>query len=171
MKVFGIILTTITGILLLLNMIFGVIANYQYNKQIKSYWDLADKASTIDKKLEYINKYVEVLENTNLQGKYNAFILETPNNSFDNNFEMLKTLQQRLEQIKVMDIKSFEYQTAIQQITAQEQGEANEMLRVFKGIWVKEHYVLLWNWICLVQVIVTLFLFIFGLLIIDKYYY
>lgn len=52
-----------------------------------------------------------------------------------------------------MKVTSFEYQTAMQQITGQEQGEANEMLSVFKGVWYKENFILLWNWIGITQLI------------------
>lgn len=44
-----------------------------------------------------------------------------------------------------MDANSFQYNTAIQQITQQEQGEAIDMLSVFQGCWYKENYILLWG--------------------------
>lgn len=113
------------------------------------------------KKAEYIDKFVNALNNSDFKNKYNAISLCTDNNSFNYNFESLKSLQQRLHEISNMDIKSFEYQTAIQQITAQEQGEAKEMLSVFQGIWWKEHHLLLWDWIGVTYVT----LIIIGLLI------
>jgi hypothetical protein len=165
MKVAGIFMTIIASILLMFSIGGGIIGHYQLEKSIMSYWDLADKASTIEKKSEYIDKFVEALNKEKYEGKYNAIFLETPNNSFDTNYEMLKTFQFRLKEIQTMDIKSFEYQTAIQQITQQEQGEAGEMLSVFIGIWWKTNYFLLWNWICAIQVTLMLIVLICGVII------
>lgn len=120
-------------------------ANYEYNNTIKSSWDLADKASTIAQKSDYIDQFVAKLEASGLQGTNNALYFPTPDNSFDKNLEAVKSLQSRLHSVKTMDENSFAYQTAIQQITAQEQGEADNMLSVFSGSWWKVHHYYLWN--------------------------
>jgi hypothetical protein len=125
---------------------FNIIGNYQYERDYQSYWNLADKASTIEQKAEYIDKYVNAIENGSMSG-YNAIIFTTPDNSFEQNLIALKSLQVRLHKISKMDINSFEYQTAISQITQQEQGKAYKMIMIFQGIWWKCHYFLLWNWI------------------------
>lgn len=165
MKKFGILLTIIGSMLIVLSIVGGIIGSYQYENEIKSYWELADKSSTVIKKAENIDKFVEALENSKLKGKYNAIFLITPNNSFDLNFDALKTLQQRLHEIKDMDVTSFEYQTAMQQITEQEQGEANKMINVFKGIWWKENHFLLWDWIAVVQILICIGVAITGITI------
>lgn len=137
---------------LLIDVGVTVSGNYQYSKNYGSYWSLAEKASSIEKKIEGIDKFVDALEHANMSGKHDALFMDTPDNGFDENFEALKSLQLRLHEIKEMDIKSFEYQTALQQITQQEQTEAGEMLSVFSGIWWKENHFMLWNWVGLVQV-------------------
>ncbi|MCX6749883.1 MAG: hypothetical protein NTZ83_00325 [Candidatus Pacearchaeota archaeon] len=129
---------------------------------------MADKSSTIVKKSEYLDKFVGALEKGGFERKYNAVFLKTPDNSFDQNFEALKSLQKRLHEIQDMDVSSFEYQTAMQQITGQEQGEAQEMMKVFRGIWWKENHLLLWNWICLVQVILSCGVIIVGAVLWDR---
>src|SRR5687768_15835608 len=98
-------------------------ANYEYEGKIGSYWSLADKASTIPQKAEYIDKFVKAIEKEKL-AEHNALIYPTLDNETASNIRALKSLQSRLHEIKGMDPRSFEYQTAIQQITAQEQGEA-----------------------------------------------
>ena len=123
-----------------------IIRHYEYQK-IESFWELADKSSTIPEKSKYITKFVEVLEKQELEGSYNALFLKTPTNSFDKNLAALKSLQERLIEIQTMDVRSFEYQTAIQQITGQEQGEANEMLGELQGAWMLKNYFLLWDWV------------------------
>jgi len=168
MKTLGIFLTIIGILFIGLTISTGILGHYHFEKDFLSYWDLADKSSTIVKKSEYLDKFVEALEKGRFEGKYNALLLTTPDNSFDQNFEALKSLQQRLHEIKGMNVSSFEYQTAMQQITGQEQGEAFLMIKVFRGIWWKENHLLLWNWICGVQVIVSCIILIVGLVILGK---
>lgn len=160
MKVVGIILVVLVCVFVILDITIGVYGWYRYSRDIGSYWSLAEKASTINQKADYIDKFVQALEGQGMSGQYNAVFFQTPDNSFDKNMEALKSLQTRLCEIKTMDITSFQYQTAIQQITAQEQGEANEMMGVFRGIWWKTHYLLLWNWMLIVNVCV---LFLLGM--------
>ena len=165
MKQVGIIVTFIAIVAIIASIIGGIRGTYQYEKKFNSYWSLADKASTIQKKGEYIDKFVEVLSKGGFEGKYNALVFTTPDNSFDANFEALKTLQQRLHEIEKMDITSFQYQTAISQITQQEQGEAHAMLSVFSGIWWKENHFMLWNWIAATQIVFFIVLGIVGIFI------
>lgn len=129
-------------------------ANYNYENQYSSFWSLADKTSTIDKKSDYINQFVSVLDAGNMHGCNNALIYKTSDNSFDKNLDALKSLQDRLNNIKKMDENSLAYQNAIQQITAQEQGEAKDMLAVFSRCWYKQNHYFLWNfWILLGEII------------------
>lgn len=156
----GIVLLSVSIIMVIGDSINGIFGSYNYEKKYESYWNLADKASTIEQKSLYINKFVEVIENSEMKNQYNAVFLQTPNNSFDYNLEALKSLQKRLNEIKKIDITSFQYQTAIQQITAQEQGEAKEMMEVFKGIWWKTNHFFLWGWVLIVNIC---FIILFGL--------
>jgi hypothetical protein len=136
-------------------------SNYEYEKEIGSYWSLADKSSTISEKSRYIQQFIIVLEKSN-HSEYNAIWLKTLDNSFNKNLEALKSLNLRLNQLKNMDIESFAYQTAIQQITAQEQGEAHQMLGVLEGCWVKDKYFICWNWFAIIFASVYSLLFIVG---------
>ena len=135
MRALGIFLIFIGASLILTLLGVGIYGDYTYKKNISSYWDLADKSSTIAEKATHIDCFVEALSKDNLYGEYNALIFKTPNNSFDGNFDALKSLQKRLYEIKDMNVSSFEYQTAIQQITEQEQGGAEEMIGTLRGVW------------------------------------
>lgn len=139
-------------------------AEYEYETKISSNWSLADKASTIKQKSEYIDKFVKALEDQHLEGQHSAIIFPTPNNSFDENFKALKSLQERLEEIQVMDPKSFEYQSAIQQITAQEQGEAHRMLIIFYDCWLKQNHIMLWSWVAGISVMLFVLVTATGLM-------
>ena len=165
MKKQGVVYISIGIIGLIVMIFFAVIGNYQYERDYESYWNLAVKASTIQQKAEYVNKFVDGFKGKGYEGDYNAIFLKTPDNSFDKNLEALESLKTRLDQIQKMNVSSFEYQTAIQQITAQEQGEAQEMLKVFSGIWWKKNYFPLWQWVAGFEVAFCLFLIVAGLII------
>ncbi len=137
---------------LLINMIR---INYNFEKDIFCYWELADRSSTIKAKCDYIDKFVKAIE-ANKFSDYDAIWMKTPENSFQYNFEALKTLRDRLYQIKDMKENSFEYQTAIQQITSQEQGEACSMLNVIDGCYIKEKSIINWNWIMFIVILFDL---------------
>jgi hypothetical protein len=108
----------------------------EYDNKIYSEWNLSDRSSTIASKSEHLSNFYANLEKNRSSFSDNAAIfLKSPSNSFDLNLKALKTLIDRLDSIKNMDQNSFAYQSAIQQITAQEQGEAKEMLSVFKTCW------------------------------------
>ena len=165
MKKQGVVYISIGIIGLIVMIFFAVIGNYQYERDYESYWNLAEKASTIQQKAEYVNKFVVGFKGKGFEGDYNAVFFKTPDNSFDKNLEALESLKTRLDQIQKMNVSSFEYQTAIQQITAQEQGEAQDMLKVFSGIWWKNNYFFLWQWVAGFEVVFCLFLIVVGLII------
>jgi hypothetical protein len=165
MKAIGTILL-ITGIIIICGCIVNNISGrYSYERNFNSFWNLADKSSTLEAKREYIGKFITALSKGNFEGKYNAVFLTTPDNSFDMNFKALNTLYQRLDEIKTMNPSSFEYQTAIQQITAQEQGEAEPMLAVFRGIWWKENHFFLWDWMGLITILGCIVMIMMGIMI------
>lgn len=124
----------------------GSYADYQYDRGIGGFWELSDRASTLDLKSDYLNKFVAAIEAERYSG-YNAIFFRTPTNSYDGNLATLKSLQARMQEIRGMDPKSFEYQQAISQITAQEQGQAQDMLGVFEGLWMLKYWPILWDWI------------------------
>jgi hypothetical protein len=129
---------------------FFVIANYNFEKDYLQYWNLADKSSTIQAKEEYIAKFVDALESGHERGDFaanNAIFLKTQDNSFVANVGAVKTLANRLAEIKQMKPDTFEYATAIQQITGQEQGEAGVMIETLRGCYVLENYTMVWGWI------------------------
>lgn len=170
MRTAGVVLL-ILGLVLLIGSIYnGIMGHYQYERDFASYWSLAEKASTLAQKQQYIDEFVKALDNSKYKGSYNAIILKTPDNSFDRNFEALKSLQLRLHEIQKMDVTSFQYQTAIQQITAQEQGEASAMLDVFSGVWWLENHPWLWDWLLIITIITILFTIVLGgvLLLMDS---
>lgn len=125
-------------------------ANYKFEKDYMSNWTLAEKSSTLEAKSVYLSKFLDSLkggyENGNFSS-HNALFLKTDDNSFSKNLEALETLNSRLKEISTIDPNSFQYNTAIQQITAQEQGEAWAMLDVFEGCYYMSNYPYLWGWI------------------------
>lgn len=139
---------------------------YKYSKNIGSYWELADKSSTIEAKSENIDAFVKAIKSEKF-AENNAIIFRTPDNSFANNLKALETLQKRLQDIKKIKPDSFEYNQAIQQITAQEQGEATKMLDVIHQCWILENYWYLWDWLLFISIIVIVLLIVIGGVLIN----
>ena len=121
-------------------------AENEYSNFAGSYWELSDKASTLQQKSTYLDQYVAALKTPGKFAPNNAAIFPTPNNSFDQNMVALLSLQGRMHEIQGMDAQSFAYQTAISQITAQEQGEAHGMTSTFEGCWYLQNHWFLWGW-------------------------
>lgn len=141
-------LTFVLGVVLAL--IWGVRevrGAYEYDSTVESYWELSDKSSTLVQKSTYLDQYVAALQKPDAFADYDALIYKTPNNSYAQNMVALLSLQGRMHEIQKMDASSFAYQTAIQQITAQEQGQAHEMTSTFEGCWFLRNHVTLWGWI------------------------
>lgn len=159
----GMFITIISVILIAIYSISGAKSFNKYENEVGSYWSLADKSSTIPAKAAYIDKFVDALTSQHLEGKHNAIWLENPDNNFDMNFTALKTLQLRLHEIEKMDVTSFEYNTAINQITAQEQGEAGAMIGVFHGVWFKEHAFMWWDWVAGLTIFSLIVMLILGI--------
>lgn len=144
MKVLGWNLLTVSVVLLGWAITAEFQADYEYSRSIGSYWELSVKASTLSAKSEYLNKFIAAIDNAHISGN-DAIWQFTPDNSAENNISTLKTLQSRMNEIKGMDVQSFAYQQAIQQITAQEQDEATKTLNVIQGCWYKSAHPLLWG--------------------------
>jgi hypothetical protein len=144
-----------------------ILYSYEYSRTIKSYWELGVKASTLEKKSEYLDQYVAGLNAAHLSGN-NAVFFKTPDNSYEQNFAALTSLQTRMHQIQEMNPTSFEYQVAIGQITAQEQGEAEKMLEQLEGVWYLRRHPAYWRWcdaifwICNLVMAVLFWLFFAG---------
>lgn len=158
MKLIGIAMVILTVVLGGLGIRQEILADYEYNNQIGSYWSLSEKASSLTAKADYLDKFVYAVDNAGLSGN-NAIFLKTPNNSVEQNLNALHSLQTRMIEIRGMDVTSFAYQQAISQITAQEQGEAKAMLGEIEGSWYLKNHFWLWDWI---DVLRWTFLTLFG---------
>ncbi len=145
MRTLGIIMIIFGSLFAITRGCMNVYSGYEYDKTIGSNWDLADRASTLAQKSEYVNKFVIALDSCKLDGINNSIFLATPDRGFSENMRALKSLQNRLIQISCMSESDFAYQTALQQITAQEQGEAHELTRNLYGCWQKVNHYTLWN--------------------------
>lgn len=154
------IILVISILAICLYIIFGVVSHNKYNTNFDANWELSKSAATIEQKSIYIDKFVQAIENGGFDGKFDAIFNPNDNNSYEQNLIALKTLQQRLHELKSLPMTSFDYNTALQQITEQQCKMSNNIIYTFSGIWYKEHYILLWNWICLVGVCI----FIIGII-------
>lgn len=144
------IIFVIAAIFGITQLVCDAIGSWRFEKDYLQHWNLADKSSTLEAKQKFVQTFVASLEFGFMEGEFsthNALFLKTPNNEFQANLEAVRTLAKRLDEIQDMDPNSFEYNTAIQQITAQEQGEAERLLSVFKGCYFLHNYIICWEWI------------------------
>jgi hypothetical protein len=138
-------------------------ANYNYTSKYESKWNLAEKSSTIAAKQQHIAAFVAAIRNNPSDfASHDAIWLQTDDNSFQKNMEALETLKTRLDEISQLNPNSFEYNTAIQQITAQEQGEASAMLNVITNCYYRANYPVLCGWVGMLM-----FLMLPGVLILG----
>ena len=169
----GITLIIISALFIIAHALIAVRANLNYERTYSQLWSLADKSSTIPAKERYIAQFVEALKAGYVRGDFathNAIFLQTPDNSFSSNLEAVETLTQRLKEIQEMDPKTFEYNTAIQQITAQEQGQAHSLLRVMEGCYCLKSYMLVWSWIGLIAALAEVTSIVIGIALLLDYY-
>lgn len=155
-------------IIVILGILWGILlgknqlqAEMEWNQKAGQYWTLADRASTLEAKRVNIDKFVNAIDGLGLKGTHNTIFFEQELNSFDANFTALKTLQVRLREMQGMDQNSMAYQQAIQQITAQEQGDAEEMIANIYGSWMRQEHGFLfgavvgWIWVAVVIAIIV----------------
>lgn len=138
--------TVVLGVLSLVFVRGCVRANYEYERTVGSFWNLSVKASTLELKADYLNRFVAAVDSAHLSGN-DAIFFPTPDNSIEQNLMALHSLQQRMSEIRGMDVTSFQYQQAISQITSQEQDEATAMLSVIQGRWFLDHHLIFWDWV------------------------
>lgn len=120
-------------------------ANYEYETHIGASWSLSVKASNLQQKSAYLDAFLDSLAAAHLEG-HNAAIWRTPDNDVANNIQALRSLQTRMHDLLRSDPTSMAYQQAMGQITAQEQGEAGEVLDVIVGVWYRDHHPWQWNY-------------------------
>jgi hypothetical protein len=99
--------------------IWCYLPGYNYRQQVSGYLMLADDASTAKLKLEYIEQYKDAVHK-HVYGKNARYIWKTPQTNINYQKNVLDSLVDRVKQTSLLDEKSFEYQTAMNQITGQE---------------------------------------------------
>jgi len=114
----------IVGVLFLAFFINGgvqwSIQGYDFQQKVGNWFILADSASDAKTKAFYFDKFVDALEKEGLTTGHSAIYWQQPKSDLAENFKVVQSLQTRLHDIVQMDTKSFEYQTALNQITLQE---------------------------------------------------
>lgn len=166
MKTIGSVLLTLGIILTGLYITYCIYANFSWENNVYSNWTLSDKSSTLQAKADYMDKFVTALQSNHLADN-SALIWKTADTNCQKNIDAVITLKERLNQIKGMDETSFQYQQAIQQITEQEQGQADNMITTLKSCYNKTHYYFIWNpFLVLFSILVLTALIIAGTMLI-----
>ena len=147
----GILMILVSSCFCVLSIVQCSSAKIEYHNEVSYAWDLADKSSTLSEKSRYVDEFISNLKKIE-HTEYGAMVFKTKEKRFDLNLKALESLGKRLKEVQKLDINSFAYQTAIQQITGQEQGEATAMLWIFYNSFILEKYwwgyeaVVIWVW-------------------------
>ena len=94
--------------------------NYQWKSTIYQYWELSDRASTADKKLEQLLLFREALVKNGLNEGQARYVFKTKATDLSENMAILDSLIERLNTLIFLDKSSLEYQQALRQITVDE---------------------------------------------------
>ncbi len=139
MKATGIVLWIVGLVLFIVFLSWGFIYSlYLYDVEIGQNVSLADDASTAVKKLEYLEKF-SVAVRAKITRNQARFIFKRERLTRDKQLEILETLQTRLREAVSMDPTSFEYQTAMGQITGQEFDHAlGEINGIMSSCWLRQ---------------------------------
>jgi len=109
---------------------------YMWENTVNSYFELADRASSIDKKLEYLKQYRAALMEKGLNAGQSRYVRPTPASDLSNQMIILDTLIIRMEDAQKLSSSSLEYQQAIKQITTDEFQGFNSC--VFANGWARK---------------------------------
>jgi hypothetical protein len=107
-----------------------------------------------------MDKYIDAVEKAKAAQNSGIF-KHAPSNSFNYNLTALKSLRDRLNQIRGMDPNSFQYQTAIHQITEQEANSTSMV--IIENCWQKANHYSYFNWIiCLFFAVIQVVMVLLG---------
>lgn len=120
-----VIITLFLGFLILIATPFSIYSGYKWNQEVESYFILSEKSSSIEKKTEYLNKYVSILKERGLDSGESVLFFKKPTTDLKNQFEVLTSLQDRMISLNKLDKNSLEYQQALKQITDSEYPYVN----------------------------------------------
>ena len=113
-------LISIIGIVVVAALSIGAYwVGYTYDREVGGYLSLADDASTAPLKLQYLGQYREAVHSI-VTGEDARLVFTTPQTKAAHQFVVLDSLLQRVGEVAALDVSSFEYQVAMDQITGQE---------------------------------------------------
>ena len=116
----------------------GIYIAYSYNVRMGQYAQLADDASTAQKKLEHLNNYKEQVQKY-IQRNDARYIFKKERLTRDTQILILDTLIQRLDEATKMQPDTMQYQQAMLQITGQEFDHVlAEINSIFNACWLRQ---------------------------------
>lgn len=140
----------------------------QYDRNILSPWILAVQSASLSEKSVLVDQYVNnILSNRIDYASHNAIFCKTDANSFSHNLTALKSLQQRLHEVKEMNPASIEYAKAIEQITEQEQmsSKISAVNETIRGCYFLKNHKWHWEWFGVVSFAIGITMFCTGMVI------
>lgn len=127
----------------------AIVGNLSWTREVESYFQLSDQASTPQKKLEYLTQYREEIRKYNLCDGNARYIFTTPRTNMKANCDILDTLISRLDDLTKMNPDSMQYQQAMQQVTKDEYAGFDSCM--FMDRWNRENlirFIFAGGWTC-----------------------
>lgn len=169
MKIF---LTWFLAIIIAIALSVGTyMASFSYKQNVESYLSMADDASTASLKLEHLLEYKKSVLKV-VKGNDARFIFKTPQTKKAAQMAILDSLIDRVSTTAEMEPDSFEYQTAMNQITGQEfRGTINSTNKMFFGMYSRQNG---WNsflWMNGIWLITLLIVLLAAACFLAEYFY
>jgi len=116
----------------------GIYQTYSYNVRMGQYAQLADDASTAQKKLEYLKKYQGQVRKYIVRDEA-RYIFQKERLTRTSQLAILDTLIQRLDEATKMQPDTMQYQQAMLQITGQEFDHVLAAINnIFNACWMRQ---------------------------------
>lgn len=114
---------------------------YLYTTQVSQYVQLADDASTPEKKLEYLKEYKEKIEERVTKNDA-RFIFKRVRLTRDTQLGIIDTLCSRLEDLTKMESNTMQYQQGMLQITGQEFDHTIQSIdSIIHACYIRQHWI------------------------------
>ena len=117
MKKIAIIWLIVLIILIATSVLGTVIANYRYETDLGGYYVRACTAANAKLMNSHLGEVEQAFRDKGWTTGYTVYVFKTPENDLSLIFEQLLDFRARLTSISEMDVQSFEYQKALEEVT------------------------------------------------------
>jgi hypothetical protein len=123
-------------VLLVLVMASSIGTGFQFDKNVTVYVDKFDAATTVSQKLQYLKEFKESLKY--VQGTTMRNVFKTHYYTVNTQTALLNGLIARLEETAKLDMKSLEYQQALEELNNHEFGTVGTVKNAYWSAYIRQ---------------------------------